>query len=243
MDTIRRSSGYANKNFAYFNVTTNSELNREPDQNNWDIVFTRAIEYVSAGPGPLQPYPVTTVLSNIGVSVAEVNDLNPPTTGYATKPYLNDIHVIGSDWKRQPPPVWTIRDSAHYFIKTTKTNEYYQLHFTRFDGSGTGKAVFEKRKLGDVLNVNNINSTISAFAISPNPSINEASVMIDAKENGNAMIVVSDITGKLVEKNNITLSKGLNGFRIDTGNFGAGTYLVTISNGDWKISQKLVVQH
>lgn len=246
--TIRvyRKNGYTDRNFAYYDVVNDAIRDREPSRTAWDMVFTRAIEFVAAGPGPLQPYPVTTVYSNFGVSVAEVNDLNPSTTGYDSKPYLNDIHVIGSDWKKAPmgPGSWTMRDSAHYFIKTNNTNEYYQLHFTNFYGSSNGRAVFEKRKLGDVTSVKNINTSVAAYSIAPNPAVNETSIMIDAKEAaGNTAIFVTDITGKIVEKHIIKLNAGLNAFRINTSNYASGTYMVTIANGDWKATQKLAVQH
>lgn len=246
--TIRvyRKNGYTDRNFAYYDVVNDAILDREPSRTAWDMVFTRAIEFVAAGPGPLQPYPVTTVYSNFGVSVAEVNDLNPSTTGYDSKPYLNDIHVIGSDWKKAPmgPGPWTMRDSAHYFIKTNNTNEYYQLHFTNFYGSSNGRAVFEKRKLGDVTSVKNIHTSVAAYSIAPNPAVNETSIMIDAKEAAaNTAIFVTDITGKIVEKHIIKLNAGLNAFRINTSNYASGTYMVTIANGDWKATQKLAVQH
>lgn len=242
---IYRKNGYTDRNFAYYDVVNDVIRDREPGRTTWDIVFTRAIEFVAAGPGPLQPYPVTTVYSNFGVSVAEVNDLNPSTTGYDSKPYLNDIHVIGSDWKKAPmgPGPWTMRDSAHYFIKTNNTNEYYQLHFTNFYGSSNGRAVFEKRKLGDVTSVKNINTSVAAYSIAPNPAVNETAIMIDAKEAANTAIFVTDITGKIVEKYTVKLNAGVNAFRINTSNYASGTYMVTIANGDWKATQKLAVQH
>lgn len=242
---IYRKNGYTDRNFAYYDVVNDVIRDREPGRTTWDIVFTRAIEFVAAGPGPLQPYPVTTVYSNFGVSVAEVNDLNPSTTGYDSKPYLNDIHVIGSDWKKAPmgPGPWTMRDSAHYFIKTNNTNEYYQLHFTNFYGSSNGRAVFEKRKLGDVTSVKNINTSVAAYSIAPNPAVNETAIMIDAKEAANTAIFVTDITGKIVEKYTVKLNAGVNAFRINISNYASGTYMVTIANGDWKATQKLAVQH
>ncbi len=244
LDTIRKSPNYMNKNFAYFDVINNTEVNREPDQGTWDITFTRNVEQLYAGPGPLVPYNVTTVFSNIGVSVAEVQQLSPNASVYNTLTYLTDKHVIGSDWKHQPmgPGPWPLNDSANYFIKT-KNGQYYQLHFTRFDGTSTGTIVFEKRFIAFSTNVNEVNANVTAHAIIPNPANNSADIAVEAKENGTAMIYVTDITGKIVLKNDVTLNTGLNGFNINTTNYTAGTYIVTITNGDWKINEKLIVQH
>lgn len=242
---VYRKNGYTDRNFAYYDVVNNVISDREPSRTSWDIVFTRAIEFVAAGPGPLQPYPVTTVFSNFGVTVAEVNDLNPSTTGYATMPYLSDIHVIGSDWKKAPmgPGPWTMRDSAHYFIKTKNTNEYYQLHFTNFYGTSNGRTVFEKRKLGDVTSVNNVKAPVAAYSIYPNPATTEVTIMVDAKEAASTMIYVTDMTGKVVDRYNVSQQAGLNGYRINTGAYANGNYLVTIATADWKVTEKLSVAH
>lgn len=246
--TIRvyRKNGYTDRNFAYYDITNDVIRDREPSRTAWDVIFTRAMEMIPTGPGMSQPYAVTTILSNFGVSVAEVNELNPSTTGYDAKTYLNDIHVIGSDWKKSPmgPGGWTIRDSANYFIKTKNTNEYYQLHFLSFGGTANGKTVFEKRKLGDILSVTNVNSAVTAYTIAPNPAVNEANIMLDAKQaDANTVIFVTDLSGKVVERHNVKLNAGVNAYRINTAAYNNGIYMITIASGEFKATQKLVVQH
>ncbi|MBN8670248.1 MAG: T9SS type A sorting domain-containing protein [Chitinophagales bacterium] len=246
---IYRKNGYTDRNFAYYDVVNDVIRDREPSRTSWDFVLTRAIEYVpNPGGGGYSPYPVTTVLTNYGVTVAEVKDLNPSTTGYATMPYLTDIHVIGSDWKVAPGappalPYWTVRDSSHYFIKTKLTNEYYQLHFTNFYGTSNGRAVFQKRKLGDVTSVNNVKSPVTAYSIYPNPATTEVTVIVDAKEAASTMIYVTDMTGKVVDRYNVSQQAGLNGYRINTGAYANGNYLITIATADWKVTEKLSVAH
>lgn len=238
-DTVWRKPNYEKKNFAFFDVVNNTFINREPDNDKWDIIFTSNIEQVTG-----IPYPVTTVYSNIGVKVAEVQQLTPSASIYSSLTYLTDMHVIGSDWKHQPmgPGPWPLNDSANYFIKTKK-GEYYQLHFKRFDGSATGVIVFEKRLVAFASAIAQTSNKMEAFAIVPNPAVNQANIMIDAKENGNAMIIVTDLTGKIVEKNNVKLNAGINAYAINTASYNTGTYLVTISNGNWKLTEKLAVQH
>ena len=246
---IYRKNGYTDRNFAYYDVVNDVVRDREPSRTSWDFVLTRAIEYVpNPGGGGYSRYPVTTVLTNFGVTVAEVKDLSPSTTGYATMPYLTDIHVIGSDWKVAPGappalPYWTVRDSSHYFIKTKNTNEYYQLHFTNFYGTSNGRAVFQKRKLGDVTSVSNVKAPVTAYSIYPNPATTEVTIMVDAKEAASTMIYVTDMTGKVVDRYNVSQQAGLNGYRINTGAYANGNYLVTIATADWKVTEKLSVAH
>jgi len=244
---VYRKNGYTDRNFAYYDVVNDVIRDREPSHTSWDFVLTRAIENIPTGPGTAMPYPVTTVLTNFGVSTVEVKDLNPSTTGYATMSYQNDIHIIGSDWKvapAGPPPAgWTVRDSAYYFVKTKLTNEYYELHFTAFGGTSNGRAVFQKRKLGDVTSVNNVAAPVAAYSIYPNPATTEVTVMVDAKESATTTIFVTDMTGKVVEKHTVNQQAGLNGYRINTAAYASGTYMVTIAASGWTVTEKLSVQH
>jgi hypothetical protein len=247
-DTIRKSPNYMNKNFAYFDVTNNTELNREPDQKTWDVVFARYMDYKAGPPGA--PYPTMGVLSNVGVSVADVRPVNPDTTvSYNSYVYTKAMNEIGFDWKSFTPPggPWLIDTTATFFVKT-KDTALYQIKFIKFESgsgpTGTGKVVFAKRVWKFPVGINTpANSNILAHAIMPNPASNSADIAVEAKENGTAMIYVTDITGKIVVKNNVTLNAGINGFNINTSNYTAGTYIVTITNGSWKINEKLIVQH
>src|SRR5690606_3824250 len=91
------------------------------------------------------------VLSNLDVTVYQKDQaLEDDTAGFAGYAYNGIINEIGSDWKTFDATTmqWTFADSTYYFVKTNNTNEYYQLHFTGFGGTGNGKAFFKKRLLG-----------------------------------------------------------------------------------------------
>ncbi|MBS1772533.1 MAG: T9SS type A sorting domain-containing protein [Bacteroidetes bacterium] len=243
-DTIWRKPNYVNKNFAYFDVAANSEINREPDQKTWDVAFTRYMDYKAGPPGGI-PYNTTGVLSNVGVTVADVRPVNPDTTvSYKAYNYTKTMNEIGFDWKIFTPPTgpYTIDTTITYFIKT-KDTAVYQIKFTGFTSS-TGKIVFAKRLWQFPANVNEVTNNISAHMIVPNPANNNADLVIDAKEaSGNTMLIVTDITGKVALKSNVALNKGLNALQINTGDLATGTYMITVTNGAWKITDKLAVQH
>jgi hypothetical protein len=57
------------------------------------------------------------------------------------------------------------------------------------------------------------------------------------------MIYVTDMTGKVVDRYNVSQQAGLNGYRINTGAYANGNYLITIATADWKVTEKLSVAH
>lgn len=243
----RQAGGYdfSHNLFGYYDITNKTILNREPYANSWDILFTRYIDTASQGPIFMNS-PVAGVFSNSNVSVAEVHNVNPDSAYYQNYTYSSDLNAIGYDWKHfnQTTMQYNV-DSTVFFVKSGNTNEYYQLQFTGFGSSATGKYYFRKRLVGTVNTaVNNVTAnTVTAFALVPNPAQNEASIMVDAQETAQAQLVITDITGKLVQRSTVSIQKGMNGYRINTGAMPNGTYLVTITNGSWKIAEKLSVQH
>jgi len=244
---IYRNQGidFTKKNFAYYSITDDAKINHEADNTDWDIVFTRYIEPIAMGPGPKVPYPVAGVLSNIKVQVAEARKLNPDTVKHTNYTYTKFASEIGSDWKRfdmsTPPGTWVL-DTVSYFVRSFNSQEYYQIKFTRFDGSSTGKYVFAKRMIAATA-VKDVTSNISTYALAPNPAVNQANFVLDAKEAGDAQLVVTSFTGQIVQRNVVSLNKGTNAFTINTSVLAPGTYIVMLTNGSWKIAEKLVVQH
>lgn len=244
-DTIRKSPNFVSKNFGYFDVVNNTVVDREPDQKTWDVVFTRYIEYINMGPGPLVPYPVMGVLSNVGVQVADVRGVNPDTTTFAGRTFTHNMHEIGSDWKVFNTTTFTydLDTTGTFFIKTiVDTGAIYQIKFTGFTSS-QGKAVFAKRIVQFPTNVHDVNNIVTAHTLVPNPATTNADLVINTKEAADARFIVTDITGKVMQNTPVKLNSGLNALRINTANYAAGTYIVTVTNGSWKINEKLIVQH
>lgn len=247
----RKYDGFENRNFAYYNIETGNFINREPDWKAWDVVFTRYKEWVVAGPPPTPkaPYSVTGLLSNIGVEVSEIDGVNPDTCTLDTNSskYSDRIQEIGSDWKaiNMTTFQYDIDTDRTYFVKTWNTMEYYQIKFSAFVGSSAGKSVFSKRKVGDfTVGIKNIeNNEVLGHALVPNPANTHADLMLDIKEAGNAQLLITDMNGRVMQHAAINIRKGLNGYRINTSGLATGTYMVTVTNGTWKSTDKLVVQH
>lgn len=247
LDTIRRT-GYENKNFAYFNINTNSFFNREPDRKTWDILFTRYIEYVAPpGGGSKTPYPVAGVLANMGVTVAEARKVDADTATYHWRTFNRNMSEVGSDWKVFNNTTMQYEyDTVSYFVRTMDT-AVYQIRFSKFESgsgpAGTGKFVFAKRMVAFPASVGEVSKYITRHSIVPNPASNEASLLLESNEAvTTAKFIVTDITGKVIVNTTTSLNKGINALQINTSNYTAGTYFITISCADWKVTEKLSVQ-
>jgi hypothetical protein len=67
--TIAKSA-YASKNFAYLDMTSNTQLDREPASSAWDFQFGRYTAFVQG-----MAYPVVGIMANKGVYVAQLNNV------------------------------------------------------------------------------------------------------------------------------------------------------------------------
>ncbi len=241
---IYRKPTYENKLFAYYDIANKTFRDREPNRNAWDIMFTRYITTIMM-PSPT-PYPVMGVLSNLGVFVAEVKAVHPDTVNHNNHTYGHYSNIIGDDWKsfNNTTFQWTIDTNATYFIKSMNTQEIYQVVFTGFGGSGNGKVWFKKRKVADITSVKDINSHISRYAVVPNPAANSANIVLEANETvHDAQLAVYDLSGRMLINRQVNIAKGMNAYGIDVASYPAGIYIINISGGDWKLSERIVVQH
>jgi len=126
-----------NKNFVYYSLDTNAEVDREPETDKWNIVFTKWIDNTLH-------YPVTGVLQNIGTTAQESADTDPLSTEFPETSYLTDISTIGSDWKiiNMDTFVYSIDETRVFFIKDLN-NEIHRIKFKTFEGSSTGNITFD----------------------------------------------------------------------------------------------------
>lgn len=250
-DSIKRVAPYNNRLFAYYNMSTGQFLDREPSRSDWHIMFTQYLKDRVFGANPNKYQNYVGVLSNLKVRVAKVTGVNPSTVTSSNymmyTPNASEYtNTIGDDWKHFAG-MWTVAPDTSYIIMPDTANgqqEYYHLQFTRFDGTATGKIVFETRKLAAVnLSVNDVNGTAATYSIYPNPAQNVINIMVDAKQAGkNTVLAVTDITGKVVVTQPVQLSAGVNAYSVNMSAFPAGMYIVSVNNSQLKIAEKVQVQ-
>jgi len=117
-------SMYTDKNFLYYSLVNNQEVDREPLSSSWDLLFTR---YYSED----IYYFVTGVLSNINTQVAEVTGVDPESAVFNEGDLSDNISTIGYDWKSFDMSTFSynVVDSLTYFVKTP-AQKVYKLVFT-----------------------------------------------------------------------------------------------------------------
>ena len=129
------------RNFIHYSIVNQEIVEAEPLIDEWDLLFTRYIIQIPAGPGVVMNYPVMGVLSKSGVTVGKATDVPPAdaTESDATGGYSDHADAIGYDWKVSDPVTHEVSlvDSTSYFIQTTDGKKY-QLYFTNYGGNSAG---------------------------------------------------------------------------------------------------------
>jgi hypothetical protein len=241
--TINKAA-HAGSTLAYFSFATGNTVSVEPTDG-FDLLYCRYITpFPVPGTSDLVPTGVMGVLSGPGLQVAQANGVDPNTASFDdwVDSLSADIDVIGYDWKAFSGTSWLIYQNIAYFVQTA-SGEIWKINFTDFGGSLTGKAIFEKEKVGEVNAVNNPNAPLVDFGVYPNPARSEANLVFTAnKATSQATLTLTDVYGKLVFRNKLQVAKGLNGFVLPVGQLNAGLYLATLRLGNEVFAEKLVVR-
>ncbi|MBK6986682.1 MAG: T9SS type A sorting domain-containing protein [Bacteroidetes bacterium] len=236
-------SNYTGKNFAYFDLTNNVVVDREPISANWDLTF---VKYMSFVPPSGTPYGVTGVLSNKGVTVAQADNVASPATynSWTAHTFNTAINTIGYDWKEinMSTFAWDIKMDTVYFVKA-KTGDIWKLRFTKFTGSSTGNFILYKEKLSSV-GLQDLKGNISQVSLYPNPSTGNTTTLLFATETelSNVSVSIVDMTGRVVSTENTSVNTGLNKYELNTGSLNSGVYLIQLNAGTNTTTQKLIKQ-
>ena len=229
---------YSGKNFVYYSVKTDAILDLEPMASEWDIVFTKYMQ--------LQPqggyYPITGVLTNKDRNTAESRGIDLADADWYGHTYSSEIGIIGGDWKKFNMTTYTydIVDSLSYFVADTNNN-VYQITFTGFAGSSTGKTYFTKTKVGN-LSIENTSLAVSSISIYPNPAVDFVTISIQSdKVLNNVDITVFSVTGSIIYQTRENFT-GQNLVQIPVKNWQKGMYLVRVGNDENASIKRLIVK-
>lgn len=250
IDTLTVSIANATTLFKYYNLTTKTWSDREPNKNSWDIVFTNFMDLYS-GQG-LQG--VTGVLNNYNVEVAQADNLAPNAADFNNfaSAYTEDIHSIGSDWKsvNMTTFLFDIKANQSWFVKVGN-GDIWQLYFDMFAKDATSQEReigLQKRKVFTYVpppvSVNDVNAYVGNVIVAPNPAENgQSNILIDAKQAiKDAQITIADLSGRVVLKANHNINAGFQQLRLDVSKYPAGLYIINLSGAGFSTTQKLVVK-
>lgn len=146
--SIKKNSDY---NTIGFSFETNTNIEIEPQKNDYDLIFT---QYTHTFYEPYQPYLVTGVLGNrnkVRVAIEKIKKFdNISITDTSSYTFNYNLDKIGYDWKsfNLNTNTYTVNSEITYIIKDTE-GFYYKLHFIDFynNEGKRGCPKFEYQKL------------------------------------------------------------------------------------------------
>ncbi|MBN1598499.1 MAG: hypothetical protein JW894_09410 [Bacteroidales bacterium] len=134
------------KHFIHYSLVSEQVVEAEPDKDTWDLLFTRYIAEVPAGPEITMLYTVMGVLTNQDVSTVKVTGVNPAEAHYsdAEDTFSDEADVIGWDWKEfdQVNLVYVLAENTSYFVKRSDET-IYRIYFTEYGGQSDGSVTFK----------------------------------------------------------------------------------------------------
>ena len=83
----------------------------------------------------------------------------------------------------------------------------------------------------------------SSVVTFPNPASNTLNILWDSKSNENATVVITDVAGREVYKNTISMTKGSGNTPVDLSAFTNGLYIVSVRSASINYTNKIQVQH
>ena len=104
---------------------------------------------------------------------------------------------------------------------------YYRLRLIDKDNSSRVSAIRSVRNEG-----------VADIAVYPNPVNDQLKVAITADNAGNGSIMISDVSGKVLYKNTLALTRGSNLIPINTTRFASGAYIIKIQLADDVVVRK-----
>lgn len=150
---------------------------------------------------------------------------NLPSTHYTTREGVNDVTYLFAKTK-YPYAIYFGTYGRGIFMDTTfVTDHVAEVCDSNFWG------------------INVVDNGQNSMKIYPNPAITTATLDLSIVKNGNAVIKIYDITGKLVHSEKLGyLSEGDHHYTIDCSKFSHGMYLVNVNIGNESATSKFIVR-
>jgi len=233
--TIKKKD-FAGKLFAYYNMNTNTVIDREPvPAKDWNLLFTRYKALVTLGPNTIM-YPVAGVLQNNNTMAYKVQGDSANSFKYDTLQFISKIRTIDWDWKviTTAPGAWPVKDSLVYFTRVA--NKINKIKFTSYyAGQDRQSIVFNKTEYAG-LSVNETVKNKLQVSVYPNPA-NE-NIFVSLNENVKlAQVTISNLSGKVIISSEITADN-----KLDVSSLPMGMYLLTIATNNGSETVKFIKQ-
>ena len=231
------ASNYSNKRFIYYSLDQDLIIDREPAISDWEITFTKYITPVQG-----TPYGVTGVLSNVGIKIADADNIPSPNTytNYNAHSFHQEINTIGYDWKTFDMSTfsYTIDNDRCFFLKDYNQN-VWRIIFTSFEGTSTGNIEFNVQSLSTTA-TNNIQNTDNSLNIYPNPVNNEDITIIYDANNQECTLNIYDFSGREAYSSKL-VGNGFKTHTIPSNYLDQGIYIVSLTINNTIFTDRLII--
>lgn len=225
---------YPDRISAYYSMSNEEFIDREPAIEDWDMIFTRFYGNTAFGPG------VTAgVLTNIGVQTL-VSDTEVLDITEEGQPWIEEnISEIGNGWRFLNAMFqWEITPDKYYYVKLA-SGCIYEITFLTFTGSETGDISYTTEKLNEV-NVFE-NSSDLGVDVYPNPVRDQKIVNISFEKSTRIeSFNIFDVQGRLVLSDQTI--EGILNHEINVGDFDSGVYTLIIKTDQGIVQERIIIE-
>jgi len=230
---------YASMNFSYFDFQSGSFFDREPNTEDWDILFTKYQAMIPQG----VPFPVVGVLNNVGVTANSFHPVTLDFNDWSSQPLDASRTVVGYNWKwfDMGGMQWNLEDSLLFFIQALDAN-IYKLYFTYYAGTSSGDIEF-MNEMVSMVDIDEEPADVVKLQLSPNPAQEFVMISWNTELGGTAIMRVFDLSGKEVLYREIPTNENtLKQLRLDVSGLHKGMYVISIVSAGRVINEKLLIE-
>lgn len=232
---VVNKSAFADRNFAYWSMTTHEAIDLEPATGTWDLVFTKYIGFVP------DAYGLTGVLQNKGIEALQVDDVPTDLADPWSAPYSVEINTIGADWKTFNMTTFEyeyVQDRT-YFVKD-RQGSIWKLIFTGYGGAANGDITFTQ-ELVSLTDIGEIGAG-STLTIFPNPIVDGSLNAVMEGMPGISTISIFDVQGRTVHQGSLSNGSGMGPHSVDVSTLSNGVYMLQVRGSGSMSSARFVVQ-
>jgi len=225
-----------NGNYLTFSFTE-SDTNFTNQQKKWNIlpnIKTRCMRVNGADAGNM--YKVSPVEINVSKPAIGQGSINPNVASRSTLHYMSP--TTGTATILSSPLTLTVDINTPFTV--TNSNPFSQLT-NNTTWYTTAKLSYSFNTTIVAVEENSANSASSSILF-PNPAANNATLLLDLKENSDVTVNVYSIVGQLVKSIEAQGKPGENNLNIDLANLSSGVYMVKVNVGNATSTKKLIIE-
>ncbi len=130
----------------------------------------------------------------------------------------NNWTIVGST-----PGKGDSREEQFYSLedKAPLAKAFYRLRTVDYDG---------KEDLSGIISLTRLNNAFGVVSAYPNPATESIHIDVNSLEEGMVVANIMDMTGRLIQQQQINVEKGVNTMTINLHQLGAGTYYISLQN-------------